>query len=381
MLPRLLCEELCSLNPATDRLTFSVIWRVNSDGEVLDEWFGRTVINSAVKLSYEHAQMFIDSPPDTHFDTAVFPVIRPAFDLNAHIKPAVLQLNQLAVRLRQKRFAAGCLALNQAKLSFVLNREAGGLPYGYHVYEQRDSNRLVEEFMLLANIAVARKIYQAYPSRAILRRHPLPNSKQLEQLGDSLRVSGYEVCDVSSSRAIQEFLARVESESTDPVALLTLTCLLSKTMQLAQYFCSGIDIEREQFYHYGLAVPLYTHFTSPIRRYPDILVHRLLAASLGEKEAETRRDAKHLQSIAENCNDKKYAARVCSERSGEMFFSLFVHVSVFLFHPGLTNSVKKNYLKKLKRITLVERLRRLTSIYVKSYVGTQSNSVRPFLVF
>ncbi len=324
MLPRLLCEELCSLNPATDRLTFSAIWKVNSNGDILEEWFGRSVINSAVKLSYEHAQMFIESP-EAQFNPAEFPPVQPAFDLNAHIKPCVLNLHKLAVRLREKRFNNGCLALNQVKLSFVLNREAGGLPYGYHVYEQKDSNRLVEEFMLLANIAVAHRIYRSYPAKAILRKHPQPNAKQLEQLGESLRSSGHEACDVSSSSAIQAFLLKVESETADPVARLTLTCLLSKTMQLAQYFCSGMDIPREDFYHYGLAVPLYTHFTSPIRRYPDILVHRLLAASLGYM-SESKRDPKFLQSIAENCNDKKYSARICSDRSGEMFFSLFVHV-------------------------------------------------------
>jgi DIS3-like exonuclease 2 len=345
MLPRLLCEELCSLNPATDRLTFSVIWKVNGNGDILEEWFGRTVINSVVKLSYEHAQMFIGAP-DSHFNPAEFPAIRPEFDLNAHIKPGVLNLHKLAVKLREKRFKAGCLALSQVKLSFVLNREAGGLPYGYHVYEQKDSNRLVEEFMLLANIAVAHRIYNSCPAKAILRKHPQPNAKQLEQLGESLRASGYEACDVSTSKAIQAFLLDVEAQTSDSVTRLTLTCLLSKTMQLAQYFCSGMDIPKEELYHYGLAVPLYTHFTSPIRRYPDLLVHRLLAASLGYM-GETKRDPKYLQSIAENCNDKKYGARVCSDRSGEMFFSLFVHVSSFLivkffnFHSKIS---KKNRL-------------------------------------
>lgn len=326
MLPRLLCEELCSLNPAVDRLTFSVIWKVNSAGDILDEWFGRTVINSAVKLSYDHAQMFIEEP-DKYFDLAQFPTVRPEFDLNKDIKPAVLNLNAIAVKLRQKRFANGCLVLNQPKLNFVLNREAGCMPYGYSIYQQKDSNRLVEEFMLLANIAVAHRIYSHFPNKAILRRHPKPNNKLIEQLGDSIRACGdiLHDCDISSSNNIQAFLQRIQQTDSSATKTLTLTCLLSKTMQLAQYFCTGIDLDKELYHHYGLAVPLYTHFTSPIRRYPDILVHRLLAASLNY-EPETRRELKLLQGIAENCNDKKYAAKTCSERSSEMFFSLFVHV-------------------------------------------------------
>ena len=138
-------------------------------------------------------------------------------------------------------------------------------------------------------------------------------------------------------------------QTENSIASLTLTCLLAKTMQvfkqwlkinfkfylkklnfliilkLAQYFCSGLNLSKEQFFHYGLAVPLYTHFTSPIRRYPDILVHRQLAASLGYQD-DTPRTPAQLQIIADNCNDKKYCAKICSERSSEIFFSLFVNV-------------------------------------------------------
>ncbi len=210
------------------------------------------------------------------------------------------------------------------KINFVLNRECG-LPYGYNVYEQKDSNRLVEEFMLLANIAVAHRIYDKYPTKAILRRHPTPNAKQIKELSESFKTHGFE-CDVTTSNAIQSFL---DSIRNDPVAYLTMTCLLTKTMQLAQYFCSGICADRSRYYHYGLAVPLYTHFTSPIRRYPDILVHRLLASSLGYCE-ETKKETFILQSISDNCNDKKYSARICSERSAEMFFALFVNVIFFI---------------------------------------------------
>ncbi|RNA34144.1 DIS3-like exonuclease 2 isoform X1 [Brachionus plicatilis] len=318
MLPRLLCEQLCSLNPDTDRLTFSVIWKVRSNGDIVDEWFGKTVINSAVKLSYDHAQKVIENP-EKNFDLAEFPPIRKEFNLT-QIKTTILNLQSIAKALRQKRFKNGCLVLNQVKLNYVLNKDSG-LPFGYSVYQQKDSNRLVEEFMLLANIAVAHHIYEQFPLKAILRRHPTPNLKQLTDLSETIKSNGFD-CDVTSSNSIQAFLETIQQDST--LSSLTLTCLLTKTMQLAQYFCSGSNIPKEQFYHYGLAVPLYTHFTSPIRRYPDILVHRLLAASLGHC-TETSRDPTFLQTIAENCNDKKYSARICSEKSSEMFFALFVN--------------------------------------------------------
>jgi DIS3-like exonuclease 2 len=229
--------------------------------------------------------------------------------------------------LRKKRYLSGALALNQTKISFVLNKELDCMPYGYNVYQQKDSNRLVEEFMLLANIAVAHRIYNIFPTKAILRRHPSPNGKQLEQVGKTISSCGYN-CDTMTSGSIQTYLSWIQE--TNPIGALTLTCLLTKTMQLAKYFCSGSNLKKEDYAHYGLAVPLYTHFTSPIRRYPDILVHRLLAASLDYCQ-ESPRSASHLYLITENCNDKKYSARVCSERSSEMFFSLFIKVSWLLF--------------------------------------------------
>lgn len=318
MLPRLLCDDLCSLNPAVDRLAFSVIWKIRSNGQIVSEWFGRTIINSVVKLSYDHAQKFIDES-DRAFSVDEFPPIRREFSVD-DIKQSVLNLHSISKHLRLNRQRNGCLSLNQVKLNFVLEKESG-MPYGYYVYKQKDSNKLVEEFMLLANIAVANRIYENFPQKAILRRHPMPNTKQLEQLAESLKQSGFD-CDITGSNTIQAFLNSVEK--TDLLSSIALTCLLTKTMQLAQYFCSGVAKDREYFYHYGLAVPLYTHFTSPIRRYPDILVHRLLAASLGYCDL-TSREASLLQAISENCNEKKYSARICSERSSELFFAIFVN--------------------------------------------------------
>ena len=119
---------------------------------------------------------------------------------------------------------------------------------------------------------------------------------------------------------------------------MTLTCLVTKTMQLAQYFCSG-TLVKENYAHYGLAVPFYTHFTSPIRRYPDILVHRLLASSLGYIKCENV-DPHYIQIVCELCNDKKYSARVCSERSSEMYFSLFVNECGPIDQEGYVVAIK-----------------------------------------
>jgi DIS3-like exonuclease 2 len=137
MLPRTLCENLCSLNPNEERLTFSVIWRLNANGDILSEWFGRTIIKSCVKLSYEHAQIVIDGLDKN--DEQKFPAISERFSLE-DVKDSVLNLYEISKNLRARRYANGCLTLSQIKVCFLLNK-SNKMPFAYDVYEQKDSNR------------------------------------------------------------------------------------------------------------------------------------------------------------------------------------------------------------------------------------------------
>lgn len=138
MLPRLLCEELCSLNPMTDKLTFSVIWKLTPEGKILEEWFGRTVIRSCTKLSYDHAQSMIENPTEK-IPKEELPPISPEHSVE-EVHQAVLNLHSIAKQLRRQRFVDGALRLDQLKLAFTLDHETG-LPQGCHIYEYRDSNK------------------------------------------------------------------------------------------------------------------------------------------------------------------------------------------------------------------------------------------------
>jgi DIS3-like exonuclease 2 len=137
MLPRTLCENLCSLNPNEERLTFSIIWRLNGNGDILSEWFGKAIIKSCAKLSYDHAQMVIDKLDDN--DVGKFPCIGERFNLDI-VKESILNLFTISKNLRAKRYSNGCLTLNQVKISFILN-STNKLPFAYSVYEQKDSNK------------------------------------------------------------------------------------------------------------------------------------------------------------------------------------------------------------------------------------------------
>ncbi|KAK6965281.1 DIS3-like exonuclease 2 [Biomphalaria glabrata] len=353
MLPRLLCEELCSLNPDQDRLAFSVIWTINEEGEIFDEWYGRTVIRSCVKLSYEHAQGFIDHPNKVWTQDELPPITNGFSVLD--VCKRVLQLNKIALSLRKQRFDNGALRLDQVKIQFSLNKETA-LPNGYSVYKQKDSNRLIEEFMLLANMAVAHKIKQSFPQKAILRRHPPPQIKPLEvmeELCDSLSLE----IDASNSSTLHKSLLKYYGEDEfSQSRFQVLVVLISKPMQLAKYFCAGTFQDESLFHHYALNVPLYTHFTSPIRRYPDILVHRLLAAALGYCEV-TEMSTQLLQKQADYCNDKKLNAKMASDRSNEMYFSIFVKEVGPLEETGMVMAVlDKSFDVLILKLGIVKRV-------------------------
>ncbi|XP_074045755.1 DIS3-like exonuclease 2 isoform X3 [Macrotis lagotis] len=323
MLPRLLCEELCSLNPMTDKLTFSVIWKLTPEGKILDEWFGRTVICSCTKLSYDHAQSMIEHP-DRKFREDELPPVAAEHPIE-QIHQAILNLHGIARQLRRQRFVDGALRLDQLKLAFTLDQDTG-MPQGCHIYEYKDSNKLVEEFMLLANMAVAHRIYRSFPERALLRRHPPPQSKllsDLEELCDQLGLA----IDFSSAGALHKSLTEMFGDDMYSLAWKeVLTNMCSRPMQMALYFCTGVLQDEEQFRHYALNVPLYTHFTSPIRRFADVLVHRLLAASLGSREPLSM-DADALQKQADHCNDRRMASKRVQELSTNLFFAVMVRES------------------------------------------------------
>lgn len=332
MLPRLLCEELCSLNPGEDRLTFSVVWKMDKNGIIQDEWMGKGIIRSRVKLSYQHAQEMIDHPEKSWKEEEHPPLSGGA--TISDIVERVRALNRIAVNLRRKRFENGTLRLNKAKISFDLDGKTG-LPIGWHPYVQRESNQLIEEYMLLANMAVAHRIYNAYPETALLRCHPKPDSRQLEEiraLCSSLQINFAH----ESSKGIQESLNTFSPNSPEH---LVLSQLAMKPMKAAKYFSAGsAESDPDQFLHYALSVPLYTHFTSPIRRYPDVIVHRLLAASLKVGPV-PEFAADDLENIASHCNDKKFAAKRAGEASLDLYLGAFIRECGPLTEDGIVAAV------------------------------------------
>lgn len=320
MLPRILSEKFCSLNPGEEKLTFSVFWHMNEKGEIVKEWFERTVIRSAIKLSYDNAADMIAKPEfDWNNSCESLPQLHnAAFDYN-DIARSVNLLASIATSLRTKRFKHGSLEITKPEIRFVLDDSRHNVLA--FTTDKPKSTYLVEEFMLLANISVAKKIYSKFPNKAFLRRHPLPERRMLNDFEELCRNSSLDM-DTSSSKALQSSLNdiknRVDQESYNFISLKLL-----KTMRPAEYFsCLKVN-NYAAFAHYALCVPIYTHFTSPIRRYPDMIVHRLLAAALG-LEKEPKFKATDMDQLVTRCNDMKLANRVVGENSQKLFLSLYI---------------------------------------------------------
>ncbi|XP_038886229.1 DIS3-like exonuclease 2 isoform X1 [Benincasa hispida] len=280
MLPPLLSENIGSLNPGVDRLAFSLFLDINNCGDVKECWIGRTVICSCCKLSYEQAQDIIDGLIDSDSSKILrnnCPQLHGQFAWHDVISSVKL-LHEISKTLKEKRFRDGALRLENSKIIFLYDE--CGIPYDSTFYEQKDSNFLVEEFMLLANTTVAEVISRTFPDSALLRRHPDPILRKLREFESFCSRHGFEL-DTSSSVQFQQSLEQIRIKlHDDPLLFDILTSYATRPMQLATYFCSGELKDGEKGSHYALAVPLYTHFTSPLRRYPDIVVHRTLAAAI-----------------------------------------------------------------------------------------------------
>nr|GAT59474.1 cell wall biogenesis protein phosphatase [Mycena chlorophos] len=312
MLPPALSEQLCSLVPGQDRLAFSTIFTMSKDGNVLKKWFGKTIIKSAAQLSYKDAQNVIEGKG---LGSAPVAPDHAAVDIEHDIKI----LESIAKGLRARRFENGTLSLNSNRLSFKLDER--GMPVDCWQYERADANELIEEFMLLTNIAVAQQIAVHLPEQALLRRHDNPIDRRLTAFTERAKRLGYEM-DTSSSGALMRSFNAV----TDPTARRLLELLSFKATHRAKYFCAGM-LDIAKYHHYALNIPLYTHFTSPIRRYADLLVHRQLESVLSgpaATEPKFTMDRDAVAKVAQQCNIKRDSAVLAQEQSAHLFLCVLI---------------------------------------------------------
>jgi len=306
MLPHLLGTNLCSLRPHVERLAFSVVWELTPDAQIVNVRFFKSVIASQAAFTYEEAQRRKDDPKCTDAITT-----------------SVRLLNDLAIQLRRTRMEHGALNLASPEVRIHMPSAESSAPVDVEQKALFETNSLVEEFMLLANTSVARRIYEAFPTTGVLRRHAAPPSDNFETLQDILRKRRGMVLDVSSSGALAHSLDKCV-DARDPAFNTLVRILATRCMLSAEYFCTG-SVARTAFRHYGLAMDMYTHFTSPIRRYADVLAHRQLAAAIEYEPLPPELHSKAwVEHVLENVNKRHRLAQMAGRASVEFYVGLAI---------------------------------------------------------
>jgi ribonuclease R len=275
MLPEILSNGACSLRPHEEKYTFSAVFEMNEKTEILNAWYGRTVTYSDARFAYEEAQAIIES--GTNNIPAEVSLTGKAYNTTEDISFAVLKLDQLAKKMRLKRMAQGAISFDKVEVKFNLDEDAN--PVGVFFKTSKDANKLIEEFMLLANRKVSEFVGKQKPQKTFVYRvHDEPDDAKLASLQTVVSRFGYKLnfkdrktTTASLNKLLTDVNGRKEQNLVDTLAI--------RTMSKAEYTTKNIG-------HYGLAFDYYSHFTSPIRRYPDVMAHRLLQQYLdGEKSA------------------------------------------------------------------------------------------------
>tara|TARA_B110000046_G_scaffold23553_1_gene22480 strand:- start:9926 stop:12091 length:2166 start_codon:yes stop_codon:yes gene_type:complete len=321
MLPEVLSNFACSLRPNEDKYCFSAIFEMSEDTKIHKQWFGRTVIYSDRRFAYEEAQQVIETGKGDY-------------------KEEILTLDRLAKQLRQDRFKKGSINFNTLEVKFKLDDE--GEPLGVFLKEQKDAHKLIEEFMLLANKKVAEFIgaraeetqvqrvgEMKTPKPFVYRIHDSPDLEKLQTFGEFIKKFGYRI-DTTSPRGISDTLNRLMADVQGKAEEALISQLAIRTMAKAVYSTENVG-------HYGLGFKFYSHFTSPIRRYPDVMVHRLLqyyldggkAADATELEEKCKHSSERekLATEAERASIKFMQVKFMQDKEGEVFGGVVSGVS------------------------------------------------------
>lgn len=283
MLPEVLSNGLCSLRPKEEKYTFSTVFTLNAQAKVVSEWYGRTIIYSDYRFSYEEVQYMLDSD-SPHVDSQIalsgesYNVPDPVFD-------ALTTLNTLSKLLRKERMKNGAISFDRVEVNFNLDDENN--PESVFFKTSKDANKLIEEFMLLANKKVAQFIgKQSPPTPFVYRVHDDPDEEKLFNLKQIISSFGYSFN--PKGKNINKEINKLLEDCNGKREQNLIDTLTLRSMSKAEYTTDNIG-------HYGLAFSHYTHFTSPIRRYPDVMVHRLLQQFLDKAKAASK------QTLEEAC--------------------------------------------------------------------------------
>ncbi|WP_435260943.1 ribonuclease R [Tenacibaculum sp. nBUS_03] len=348
MLPEMLSNGVCSLRPNEEKLTFSAVFEITEKAHIVNKWFGRTVTYSDKRFAYEEAQVIIETKGNTI--PAEISLTGESYEVDKAIVEATLKLDELAKKLRTKRMKEGAISFDRVEVKFDLDQDAN--PVGVFFKESKDANKLIEEFMLLANKKVAEFIGfskgKATNKTFIYRVHDEPNIEKLASLQNIISKFGYKInteTKEKTSQSLNQLLSDVHGKGEANMV----ETLAIRSMSKAEYTTQNIG-------HYGLAFDYYSHFTSPIRRYPDVMTHRLLQhylegenspkADIYEERCKHSSKMEELASKAERDSIKYMQVKYMQDHKNEEFEGVVSGVTEW----GIYVEIKSNKCEGMVRI-------------------------------
>ena len=313
MLPEILCNQVCYLRPNEDKLCFSAVFEIDESAKIRKRWIGRTVIHSDRRFNYEEVQKIIE-------------------EKSGEYQEEILKLHQIAQQLRSARYEKGAINFNSEEVKFILDEK--GRPIDVYIKEQKESNQLVEEFMLLANRSVAEYVGKVTPPEEakafVYRVHEQPMEEKITKFGQFIQQFGYSLQTKTRkglAGSMNRLFEQVEGKGEEHL----ISQLAIRTMQRAVYTTHNVG-------HYGLGFKYYTHFTSPIRRYPDLMVHRLLTRYMNHKPSA---DAKALEEICKHSSDMEQRATEAERNSVKYKQAEYLMDKIGQTFNGLVSGVSK----------------------------------------
>jgi len=333
MLPEILSNGACSLRPHEEKYTFSAVFEINDKAEVLNKWFGRTVTYSDARFAYEEAQHIIENASADHRKYGIemphdISIQDKKYQVDPNIVDATLEMDRLAKILRKKRMHEGAISFDKVEVKFILDEKAN--PEGVYFKESKDANKMIEEFMLLANRSVAEFIGKRKPPKTFIYRvHDQPDDDKIAALENIIKRFGYKL-DTRDRKSTSQSLNKLLKDVNGKKEQNLIDTLAIRSMSKAVYTTNNIG-------HYGLAFDYYTHFTSPIRRYPDVMVHRLLQRYLDGKDSAKEEkyedrckhssDMENLASNAERDSIKYMQVKYMQDHQDEEFLGVISGVT------------------------------------------------------